>query len=106
MKTVRQVMQERLNAWMAIYTPLLEQMVLEHQDQYAYGKAQVPTVALRMRDAFASGSYNKDSLAIKKTCKALGIKYTYDGINTYLCGRQPEPTFTDLMSDLKRKART
>jgi hypothetical protein len=36
--------------------------------------------------AFAQGSYNKDGLAVKNTCKALGVNYTYKAINEYLKG--------------------
>jgi hypothetical protein len=40
----------------------------------------------RMVMAFAEGTYNKDSDAIKSVCKFLKIKHTYKAINAYLAG--------------------
>lgn len=39
-----------------------------------------------MQEAFARGTYGKDTLAIKNTCKVLKIKHTYKAINTFLSG--------------------
>jgi hypothetical protein len=41
-------------------------------------------VAERMIAAIYRKSFNKDGLAIKATCKALGIKSTYQAINEFL----------------------
>jgi hypothetical protein len=43
----------------------------------------VECVANKMLDAIALGTYNKDSRAIKATCKILGIAHTYAAINRY-----------------------
>lgn len=40
--------------------------------------AEKMTMGLKRRDA------NKDGEGIKRTCKALGIKYTYSAIQAYL----------------------
>lgn len=52
--------------------------------EYAYDLRAVPGVVEKMRAAFVRGSFNKDGKAIRATCKALGIPYTYAGIKNYL----------------------
>ena len=41
-------------------------------------------LADRMVHAFIRGSANKDGKGIQRTCKALGIKYTYKAIFAFL----------------------
>lgn len=36
-----------------------------------------------MRKAFQEGVFSKDSVAIKRTCKHLGIKHTYTAMKEY-----------------------
>ena len=53
---------------------------------YAYA-AQTNTpakLAQRMTMGLASGRANKDGAGIRRTCKALGINYTYKAIREYL----------------------
>lgn len=52
--------------------------------EYAYDLRALPGVVEKMRAAFVRGSFNKDGKAIRATCKALGIPYTYAGIKNYL----------------------
>jgi hypothetical protein len=56
--------------------------------EYATAAARMTPEALatRMTDGLISGTANKDGEGIKRTCKALGIKYTYSAINSYLKG--------------------
>ena len=43
-------------------------------------------LAVKMTEGLMKGSASKDGRAIKSTCKALGIKYTYKAIADYLKG--------------------
>jgi hypothetical protein len=44
------------------------------------------TLANKMTESLLAGSANKDAEGIKRTCKALGISYTYKAIESYLRG--------------------
>ena len=44
----------------------------------------IPELAVRMTDGLKTGRANKDGNAIKRTCKALGIKFTYTAIKEFL----------------------
>lgn len=77
---------KNLGAFAAEYHRQLEKAITEHPTEYVYGLDMVPTVVDRMIIAFERGSYNKDGRAIKATCKVLGVKYTYTGINEFLRG--------------------
>ena len=44
----------------------------------------IEALAERMTDGLPAGRSNKDSPAIKRTCKALGIKHTYKDIARFL----------------------
>ena len=69
-----------------IYTEELGKAVLAYPEEYTWPVENVPTVAAKMIQAFRAGTYNKDSRAIKATCKRLNIKHTYTAINAYLKG--------------------
>lgn len=55
---------------------------------YAYAAARMTPEALatRMTDGLKAGTANKDGEGIKRTCKQIGIKYTYGAIKSYLNG--------------------
>ena len=59
--------------------------------EYAYSAQRTTPEALagKMTVGLAKGSANKDGLGIKRTCKALGIKYTYTAIRAYLTAEAP-----------------
>jgi len=76
----------RIDDFMVVYVEELTRAVTDYPDSYAYPVGEVPDVAGRMRAAFIKGSYNKDGMAIKRTCKRLGIKHTYRDINGFLGG--------------------
>lgn len=69
-----------------VYTEELGKAVLKYPEEYVWPVEDVPNVAAKMIEAFRRGSYNKDSRAIKATCKRLNIKHTYREINAYLNG--------------------
>ena len=66
------------------YAVQLEKAVREHPAEYVWPLADVAIVAAKMSAAFARKSYNKEGRAIRMTCKALLIAYTYRDINAYL----------------------
>lgn len=66
------------------YTEQLEKAVLKYPEEYVWPVENVPTVAAKMIQAFRARTYNKDSRAVKATCKILKIKHTYTAINEYL----------------------
>jgi hypothetical protein len=68
------------------YEIQLQKAVERYPDEY--GVSDVKTVANRMRAAFIRQSYNKDGRAIRAVCRVLGIKHTYDSINTFLVSEE------------------
>lgn len=66
------------------YRKQLEHAILTYPQNYAYPISQLGIVFEKMRIAIDAGSFNKDSQAIKATCKTLGIKHTYSAIHAYL----------------------
>lgn len=85
-----------LEKFMAVYVEALRAAVEKYPAEYPWAHVPegnvkrysdtVENVAARMGEAFKRGSYNKDGRAIKATCKALGIPYTYKAINAYVTG--------------------
>jgi hypothetical protein len=74
-----------LDVFATEYTKQLTIAVNDHPEDYYWSKtATVESVAEKMRSAFERKSYNKDGRAIKATCKALNIPYTYKGINDFI----------------------
>lgn len=80
----KQVRAEKLAQFREVYTRQLLAAVQNHPAEYGYGAAAVPGVVDRMTAAVERGSFNKDGFAMKGTCKELGIKYTYTGIDEFL----------------------
>jgi hypothetical protein len=70
----------------ASYLRNLTKAVSERPDVYTWPVSELDTVFARMIVAIERGSYNKDGLAFKFTCKELGITHTYKAINAYLEG--------------------
>jgi hypothetical protein len=58
----------------------------QNRDEYVWPAEEFLKVFERMCNAFDTGSYSKDSKAIKNTCKLLGIKHTYKAIDAFLKG--------------------
>lgn len=73
-----------LDKFVTEYEKQLTFAIMKYPNEYTYPVADVPVVVSRMRNAFVNKTYNKDGRAIKATCKSLGIKYTYKGINDYI----------------------
>lgn len=79
-----------LETFLTLYTEELTRSVREKPGEYSYPEAEVPTVMGRIRTAIERGNtfggVNKDSCAIRRLCKRLGIKHTYKAIDAYLRG--------------------
>jgi hypothetical protein len=73
----------------ATYGEQLALALVSHPAEYAWPAANLPVVLARMTDSFIRGCYNKDSRAIKATCKILDIKHTYSAINSFLAESTP-----------------
>lgn len=79
---------DRIETFMQAYTPALEATAKAHPAEYPwYAQGlSVDTVAGRMRTAFAGGTFNHDSRAIRAACKAVGIKHTRGAMLAYFRG--------------------
>jgi len=75
---------ENFDKFLNEYKKQLLLAVKNRPTEYGYPVSQVPTVVAKMEQAFIKGTYNKDGYAIKATCKALNIGYTYRDINNFL----------------------
>lgn len=79
---------KNLEAFMTVYAKHLEATRTKDTagDYYCWPVSELPLVLGRMRQAIERGSFNKDSLAFKATCKELKIKHTYQAIRAFLSG--------------------
>jgi hypothetical protein len=66
------------------YAKQLERALIDYPNEYSWPVSELPNVLQKMCTAIERGSANKDSRAIKATCKVLGIKHTYTAIREYL----------------------
>lgn len=66
------------------YAKQLRVSIEVNPQDYAWSVAEFDTVLARMRLAIERGSFNKDTPAFKRTCKALGIKHTYTAIREFI----------------------
>lgn len=85
----------KLDRFMAVYEVQLEKAVKKYPGEYPWywqlhdglereQPVRLKTVVGRMRAAFSRDSFDKEGYAIKWTCKALGIPYTYKGIRDFI----------------------
>jgi hypothetical protein len=73
-----------LEKFMEAYERNLRLAIQGYPDEYAYPLSEADYVIQRMRVAIGKKSFNKDSRAIRATCKELKIKHTYRDIETFL----------------------
>lgn len=72
-------------AFSAAYHKHLTAQVKVHPDQFMKGSnTDIDDLHARMMAAFKRNSANKDSMAVKRTCKELGIGHTYKDIRAYI----------------------
>ena len=82
--TLPTVNAERFALFAAVYRIELERAVIDHPEEYGYPVEAVPVVVGRMLDAIRAHTFNKDSRALKATCKAFGLKHTYKALYAWL----------------------
>lgn len=73
----------QVDKFIEVYRVKLKEAVRTRPEIYVWPLSEVPTVVNRMRAALIAGSYNHDTLAIKWTCKELGIKFTRRAIEAF-----------------------
>lgn len=76
--------EDRVQQFRELYLVELERVVREYPEEYAYSIDTVPAVVDRMMEAIRKWTFNKDSRAIKATCKLLGVKHTYAAMRAWL----------------------
>lgn len=84
MSKVRIIHPGNFQCFLDIYRTELEKAVKSNPEQYAWNIQELEVVFKRMSAAIEHGSFNKDSEAIKRTCKALNIKHTYRAIDEFI----------------------
>ncbi len=72
------------DSFCAEYERQLIDAIKTHPEEYPMPLEEVPAIMSRMRVAIARNSFNKDSIAIRKTCQRLGIRSSYKGIRDYI----------------------
>lgn len=72
-----------IDKFMEVYAKVLPEVRKEHPDLYTWPEEQTPQVLEKMKVAFEKGTFNHDGLAMRKTCKALGIKHTRTSMLTF-----------------------
>lgn len=70
----------------AVYAEKLAEAMKDHPEEYSYPASDIPKVVEKMTSALAKGDANKDGYAIRRTCTALRIPFTYTGIKDFLQG--------------------
>lgn len=93
-----------MQTFLGIYSEELKRAREERPDEYAWPVDELPRVLKRMTDALIRGTYNKDSIAIRRTCKRLGIKHTYQAINASIAEghRYHDPETIERAAELAR----
>ena len=59
---------------------------MNYPNMYIWPENEFENVFKRMLGALSRGSFNKDSIALKNTCKQLNIKHTYTAIAEFIKG--------------------
>lgn len=77
-------MNNRLELFLITYRQFLLQEITKNPQDYSWKINEFDFVFERMRQAILKGSYNKDSIAFKNTCKELKIKHTYKSITEFI----------------------
>lgn len=79
-------MKTNLDKFIEIYTEHLKHEVETNPQDYFWSISDLPVVVNKMKNAMEKGTFNKDSKAIKKTCKQLNIKHTYTEMRAFFKG--------------------
>jgi len=77
--------------FLQIYQEELKRVVIELPDKYAWPVENMPIVAAKMVDAMIAGTANLYSVAIRRTCKRIGIPHTRKAMKEFVAGLEKEP---------------
>jgi hypothetical protein len=78
-----------METWMQEYEKQLRDCITRQEEGYLFTSIlQVPEILPLMKEAFEKGTFNKDSPAIKATCKAFKIKHTYKDIAHFIANHK------------------
>jgi hypothetical protein len=80
----RKIHPGNLECFLKCYKENLIKAQKEHPQEYTWPASQIDVVFNRMAKAIENGSFNKDSRAIKASCKELKIKHTYTAIMNFI----------------------
>ncbi len=72
-----------LDIFMVHYAKNLRMAIERYPEEYNYTIKELEQVLVNMQGAFERGTFNKDSRAIKATCRELKISFTYKAINSF-----------------------
>jgi len=81
----------QVDKFIEVYARELESAVIAHSDEYGFSLVDLERVVERMRNAFYEGTYSRDGLAMRRTCRALGIKCAKAAIEEFF-NANPEAT--------------
>jgi hypothetical protein len=83
-KDLRPIHPGNFQCFLNVYKEKLIESIKNNPDEYSWSLNELETVFQRMSRAIEKGSFNKDSSAIKATCKELKIKHTYTAIRDFI----------------------
>lgn len=70
--------------FLEVYKKNLRDCIKENPDNYRINESNVEDFGERFIIGFMKFKSSKDGMAVKRTCKELGIGYTYKAIEEYL----------------------
>jgi len=70
--------------FLEVYKKNLRDCIKQYPDMYKIKEADIDAFGERFITGFTKFKSSKDGIAMKKTCKELGIGYTYKAIEEYL----------------------
>ena len=76
--------QDRMKHFIAVYRQMLTDVRLDPACDYVWPVSELPTVLDKMEASIKAGTFNKDSVSFRRTCKLLAIPHTYKGIFKYI----------------------
>ena len=71
---------KNIDLFITEYSKNLRANYQNNPSEYGFPKQELDSVILRMSAAIRAGTFNKDSVSFKQTCKNLKVKYTYGAI--------------------------
>ena len=77
---------QQVMKFIGIYKPTLLECIRSYPNKYTYGEDSLDQVTENMSSAFLDNCYNTDGIAIRHTCKALGIKHAHRAMEKFFNG--------------------